>query len=116
MCARQNFDGPYMWHKKENTPAGCAKRPAFSPAQPRHAEMRLFPNKAATPRLTARFTFHASRFTVPGSDARTPLADFFSILIEIHRPAHTCTRLIEGGTVQSIQIGPGEHFPPPNPK
>ena len=30
------------------------------------------------------------------NDARTPLADFFSILIEIHRPAHTCIRLIEG--------------------
>ena len=31
----------------ENTPAGCSKRPAFSPAQPRRAETRLFPNKAA---------------------------------------------------------------------
>jgi len=29
-----------------------------------------------------RFTFHASRFTVLGSAARTPLADFFSILLE----------------------------------
>jgi hypothetical protein len=29
-----------------------------------------------------RFTFHASRFTVFGSDARTMLADFFSILLE----------------------------------
>jgi hypothetical protein len=28
-----------------------------------------------------RFTFHASRFTVPGSDARTRLAVFFSILL-----------------------------------
>jgi hypothetical protein len=27
-----------------------------------------------------RFTFHASRFTVFGSDARTKLAGFFSIL------------------------------------
>ena len=50
------------------------------------------------------------------TDALERLADFFSILIEIHHPAHTCTRLIEGGTVQSIQIGPGERFPPPNPK
>ena len=33
-------------------------------------------NFAADP----RFTFHASRLTVPGSDARTKLADFFSIL------------------------------------
>jgi hypothetical protein len=30
-----------------------------------------------------RFTFHASRFTVFGGDARTPLADFFSILLSV---------------------------------
>jgi hypothetical protein len=29
-----------------------------------------------------RFTFHASRFTVLGSEARTQLADFFSILLD----------------------------------
>jgi len=28
-----------------------------------------------------RFTFHASRFTIPGSDARTPLADFINSLL-----------------------------------
>ncbi|HLA60844.1 MAG TPA: hypothetical protein VK626_01240, partial [Nitrospiraceae bacterium] len=28
-----------------------------------------------------RFSFHASRFTVPGSDVRTKLAGFFSILL-----------------------------------
>jgi len=28
-----------------------------------------------------RFTFHASRFTVPGSEARTKLAGFFSVLL-----------------------------------
>ena len=33
--------------------------------------------------VNPRFTFYASRFTVPGSDARTMLADFFSILLEI---------------------------------
>jgi hypothetical protein len=35
-------------------------------------------NSSADP----RFTFHASRFTVPWTDARTPLADFFSILLD----------------------------------
>ena len=30
------------------TRAECSKRPAFSPAQPRRAKTRLFPNKAAT--------------------------------------------------------------------
>ena len=29
-----------------------------------------------------RFTFHASRFTVPESEVRTMLADFFSILLD----------------------------------
>ena len=46
-------------------------------------------NFAADP----RFTFHASRFTVPGSDARTLLVDFFSILPE--RLSLTPTRLFE---------------------
>jgi hypothetical protein len=59
---------------------GCSKRPDFSPAQPWRAETRLIPCNAAAPRLTPRFTFHASRFTVPVIEARTPLADFFSIL------------------------------------
>ena len=30
-----------------NIPAGCSKRPDFSPAQPWRAETRLVPNKAA---------------------------------------------------------------------
>ena len=42
-------------------------------------------NSAADP----RFTFHASRFRLPWNDARTKLADFFSILLE----AATCESL-----------------------
>jgi hypothetical protein len=56
---------------------GCSKRPAFSPAQPRRAETRLVPSKAAALRLTS---FHVLPFTVFESEARTPLADLFSIL------------------------------------
>jgi hypothetical protein len=45
-----------------------------------------------------RFTFHASRFTVPGSDAKTPLADFFSILLgarlTARRPGPYSTRAL----------------------
>ena len=52
------------------------KKATFSPAQPRRAKTRHSAGKAAH-----LFTFHASRFTVLGSDARTPLADFFSILL-----------------------------------
>jgi hypothetical protein len=50
-----------------------ARRDAPSPKQGRSSE--------ADP----RFTFHASRFTVLVSDARTPLADFFSILLILDR-------------------------------
>jgi len=46
-------------------PAGCSKRPDFSPAQPWRAETRLVPGKAATPRwpsfYVSRLTFHGSR-------------------------------------------------------
>jgi len=54
------------------------KKQDFSPAQPWRAETRLVPSKPTTPQLTL-----VSRFTVPGSEARTPLADFFSILLEL---------------------------------
>ena len=38
------------------------------------------PKQGRNSAVDPRFTFHASRFTVPGSEARTLLADFFSIL------------------------------------
>ena len=47
-----------------------------NPGAPRRALPRARPQLLADP----RFTFHASRFTVPWSEARTPLAAFFSIL------------------------------------
>jgi len=47
-----------------------ARRDAPHPMQGRSSE------------TDCRFTFYASRFTVPGSAARTPLADFFSILLD----------------------------------
>ena len=34
-----------------------------------------------SPAADPRFAFHASRFTLLWNDARTPLADFFSILL-----------------------------------
>ena len=52
------------------------KKAAFSPAQPRRAKTRRSAGKAATPQLTL-----VSRFTLLWNDARTPLADFFSILL-----------------------------------
>ena len=81
IVARWKYNGPRM-AQQENAPAGCSKRPDFSPAQPWRAETRLVPGKAAAPRLTL-----VSRFTAAGSGARTKLAGFFSILIRPVRPA-----------------------------
>ena len=39
-----------------------------------------YPEQGRSSATDPRFTFHASRFTVPGSEARMPLAAFFSIL------------------------------------
>ena len=60
-----------------------------SPARPESAKTASSPRDAPCPMqgrsfsADLRFTFHASRFTAPGSDARTKLADFFSILLEL---------------------------------
>ena len=40
-----------------------------------------YPKQGRSSAVDPRLTFHASRFTVPWSEARTPLADFFSILL-----------------------------------
>jgi len=60
---------------------GCSKRPGFSPAQLWRAETRLVRRQVRSSAADPRFMFHASRFTVPLSEARTPLAAFFSILL-----------------------------------
>jgi hypothetical protein len=40
-----------------------------------------YPMQGRSSSADPRFTFHASRFTLPLSEARTKLADFFSILL-----------------------------------
>jgi len=60
--------------------AGCSKWPDFSPAQPWRAETRLVPSKAATSEEARRRTL---RYIELLSYARTPLADFFSILLKL---------------------------------
>jgi hypothetical protein len=60
--ARQNFTGPHVWDKGEYH-AGCSKRLSSKAAASEEARRTL-------------------RYVEPLSDARTPLADFFSILLE----------------------------------
>ena len=60
-----------------------------SPASPESAKTASSPRGTPCPRqgrsfsADPRFTFYASRFTAPGSDARTKVADFYSILLEL---------------------------------
>jgi len=84
--------------------AGCSKRSDFSPAQPWRTETRLVPGKATASEEARRYGPHfvgpfvlaidlgerkipsnASDFRTtlvePLSDARTPLAEFFSNLL-----------------------------------
>ena len=58
--------------------AGCSKRPDFSPAQPRRAKTRRSAGKAAA----SEEARHTLRYVEPLSEARTKLADFFSILLQ----------------------------------
>jgi len=63
-------------------PPTLARRDAPCPKQGRSSE------------VDPRFTFHASRFTVLGSDARTQLADFFNSLLAPGR-CHEQIRLFQ---------------------
>ena len=87
------------------------KKAAFSPAQPRRAKTRHSAGKAATPQLTL-----VSRFTRLWNEARTKLADFFSILLGPLTPAaaqryRPHDRPLDGP--RSFQTCPElQHFPP----
>src|SRR5438874_13521275 len=65
--------------------AGCSKSPDFSPTQPWRAKTRLVPSKAAASEEVRR----TLRYVEPLSDARTLLADFFSILLRLRGPSKT---------------------------
>ena len=66
-----------------NIPQDAQKgRPSHPPTPARQdAPFRGQGRNSAT---DPHFTFHASRFTLLWNDARTPLAEFFSILLEIN--------------------------------
>ena len=79
--ARRNFIGLYIWDNR-STPRRMLKkaRRLTRPAPARRDAP--FRGQGRSSAADSRFTFHASRFTAAGSAARTPLADFFSILLE----------------------------------
>ena len=90
------FQTAELLGQKENTPQDAQKGQTshppnpdgISPARPESANTDSSPQDAPHPmqgrssETDYRFTFYASRFTVPGSAARTPLADFFSIRLD----------------------------------
>ena len=67
---------PRVTHE-EKVHAGCSKSPGFSPAQPRRAKTLPSAGKAAASEAARR----TLRYVEPLSEARTPLADFSSILL-----------------------------------
>ena len=64
------------------------KKASFSPAQPRHAKTRRSTGKAAASEGARR----TLRYVEPLSDARTPLEDFFSILLNVALLARRVTK------------------------
>src|SRR5437016_435813 len=97
IVGRWTFKGPRVCGKGR-TPGRMLKkfrlltRPtqaATSPARPEFAKTASsargapYPMQGRNSKTDLRFTFHASRLTVPGTEARTPLAGFFSILLSI---------------------------------
>ena len=79
--------------------------PDFSPAQPRRAETRRSAGKAAclpehrqSASEEARRTL---RYVEPLSETRTPLADFFSILLESFTEAEALWRPFLSSTTKS---------------
>ena len=82
--------------------AGLLTRPTpaiTSPARPESAKTASSPRDAPYPMqgrnsaVDPRFTFHASRFTAAGSTARTPLADFLSILLVFQFISHSTQQM-----------------------
>ena len=63
LSAQQNSDGLHIEDTRRVSPTGCSKRPSSKTAASEEARRTL-------------------RYVEPLSEARTPLADFFSILLE----------------------------------
>ena len=68
---------PARLGKQENARQDAQKGQTSHPRQPWRTETRLVPSKAAASEEARR----RLRYVEPLSDARTPLADFFSILL-----------------------------------
>jgi hypothetical protein len=79
MC--KNIDGRHVWRNRRAFLQDAQKASLLTRPTPARQDAPC-PKQGRSSATDPRFTFHASRFTDPGSDARTLLADFFSILLE----------------------------------
>ncbi len=121
-----------------NRAAGCSKRPQFSLSQPRRAKTRRSSSKAAVSEEARRYAPHFVRLfarridlgeqkspssaSEPLSDARTLLADFFSILLEplfleiIHVEPHIDRAMVRhelGNVLLQVLLGLETHVAEP---
>src|SRR5437773_6653749 len=104
---RENYIGtperrwPCVWTIKEYTRRMLKKARLLT--RPTLARRDApYPMQGRSSEAYPRFTFHTSRFTVFGSEARTPLADFFSNLLRYP------VRRISGRSSRSAVINRGE--------
>jgi hypothetical protein len=76
MLVRENFDALHVWHNRSTFPQDAQKGQTShppNPGAPRRALSHARPQRVKTRGVP-------SRYVEDLNDARTPLADFFSIL------------------------------------
>ena len=79
--ARRTFIGLYVLNNRSAPRRMLKKARRLTRPTPARRDAP-FRGQGRSSAADPRFTFHASRFTAAGSEARTPLADFFSILLD----------------------------------
>jgi hypothetical protein len=107
ILVHQNFERHNRRTLLQGAQTGQTSHPP-NPGAPRRALRQARPQLLPDP----RFTFRASRFTAPGSDARTPLVACFSTLLE--QIADQLDRLFRRGSGMDVmrrevleQVHPG---------
>ena len=78
--ARRDFIGLHIWDNRSAPRRMLKKARRLTRPAPARRDAP-FRGQGRSSAADPRFTPHASRFTAAGSKARTPLADFFSILL-----------------------------------
>ena len=78
MLARETFDGPHVWHNRKTLPQDAQKGQTShppNPGAPRRALSQARPQQMKAPEA------QPLGYVEDAFEARTPLAEFFSILL-----------------------------------